>query len=418
MASIFDGTNGSIHSKRSQRKTTTYKGRGQPCTQQAVIAATVDFPRTEFEDRRAMMPATGLKRSFATVDSNAAYEKESKVYAPLGDPLCFQAMQGELAIAPVDDYGVTERNILSIDCQLSVTTTVNGWSTERDAMCAGVVRNARPLSSTDSKGTIVAVGTQTIINTGPYEIMPGDDVYFSLTPFTVFENGVMLNAIEIDEVGQPGFGGAVNADGELAAKFKPATYPMRDNSIYAYLRRGELFIEQAVAQKVLSAGGNYDRITKRNLEDVLAEVTATYRDAPDNPAYEYFRMCIGQNFMYAMDFASTLNEVIEEFVGSYFSSCAAKRKKFIQANGRTPTAESEIRPYKKAKTVAGDENTQYRVAELVQGSVQLLKLISRAKLELVVEVHNYFRRRLIGKCIKGNCPGAGMDIALGFGHKA
>jgi hypothetical protein len=122
-------------------------GRGQPPTQQGMIVATVSFSRDEYKERADNVPiqSAAERAKAGEIDTPTKYAAVYGVQAPLGDKACFQAMQGELAFAVVDDYGVTERNCISQDSQLKVTTTVNALRTDQDGCFGGIVRNARPL---------------------------------------------------------------------------------------------------------------------------------------------------------------------------------------------------------------------------------------------------------------------------------
>jgi hypothetical protein len=402
---------------RRKARVVVSRGRGQPCTQQGMIVGTVDFPRTAYDDRKLSQPTRadiGSKKRKAVTDIQT-WQEANQVIAPLGDPICFQAMQGEIAIAAVDEFGVTERNPLSIDAQLSVTTTVNGWPIEKDAMFAGVVRNARPLTSQDDKGTIAYVGTQTVLNTGPYEIMPGDDVYFSLTPHMTVDNGHVSNAIEIDEAGQPGHHGILNEEGEHNAKFKPALYPLRDNSIYAYLRKGVILIEGWFFQKGLDL---YDPSWNDACWNFI-NLNYTCHSS-DMPALSYFRLVIAEkSLMFIVRDISSLSpadnhakfESLESFSSLYFNETQNKRKKYLEAIGLNDRNTTSSKIFTPQTLVTATTN-----AHITPLCASLQCRYQQGKLELVCEQHNWMRRHLIGKCIKGNAPGSGIDIACGYGH--
>jgi len=416
---------GSERKIRRSHRANAARGRGQPCTQQGIIAGDVDFPRTEYDERKAMQPtraalATANPRKRPITDT-ASWQDANLVYAPLGTPDCFQAMQGEIAITAVDEFGMIERNPVSQDNSLAVTTTVNGWPIGKDAQFAGVVRNARPLRSQDAKGTLVYTGTQTVVNTGPYEIMTGNDVYFSLSPHSVVENGHMSNAIEIDEAGQPGHHGATNEAGEHNAKFKVATYPLTDVSIYTYLRKGCKIADNFFAAEEKKT--KPDAFNKIWLEKCLAAITNEYSEhEKEMPSKYYFIMHIAGN---AARYISTFGkdaklalaawESVEEFAGSYYSRCTDNRKKYQQALGLNEKEDQDYRPAKKFRTSSG--SAVITAEDMGRLFCKLGRQIDQAKLELECEQQNWMRRHLIGKCIRGNTPGSGIDIALGYGHR-
>jgi len=412
------------------------KGRGTPCTQQGMIVGTVDFSRTQYEDRKLLAPTKGVLKDGATPDRDpvVAFQQATGMYAPIGDASCFQAMQGEIAIAAVNDNGITERNPLSNDCSLSVTTTVNGWDIRKDSMFAGVVRNARPLTSKDSKGTIAYVGTQTVMNTGPEEIFPGDEVYYSMTPYSVIENNVMRNVIEADEAGEPGHQGVLNEDGVLAAKFRPSTHPLRDNSIYALVRRGTMEIDNMIEAYMRKTAITVKRIPKEGtvrqlFNGWLIEIKKRFMDlAGELPLMEHFKIYLVSGFLqhcYMCSMNSVFTEGSETKDGvflaflkethvfiheEYFDKVSTKRGKYEEAITQRNTNISSSSAVL-FRCVANDS------AKLNKDVSAFIFKLERAKSETLCEIHNFVRRRLIGKCVRGNVTGAGIDIACGYTHK-
>jgi hypothetical protein len=329
-------------------------------------------------------------------------------------------MQGEIAIAAVNENGITLRNPLSNDCTMNVTTTTNAWPTNLDAMFAGVVRNARPLKSKDPKGTIAYVGTQTVMNTGPEEIMPGDEVYFSMTPYATIEEGQMRNVIEVDEAGQPGHQETLNAEGVLAAKFRVTTLPLRDNSTYALIRRGTIAIDESV----MTTSAKWISLTTRppvrpELDAALESAKKLFLEAPaDFPVMAHLYVYAAASILsvvltitnraYLQDSATEIESWIQPL---YFKDKHDKRRKYTSAIDRERLAEDASRlPVTALPASAAPQ-------QISSATLVLTRMLERAKTETICDVHNFIRRRLIGKCIRGNVSGAGIDIACGYTHK-
>lgn len=422
-------------------------GRGQPCTQQGMIVASVDFPRVEFEEREALLPTKAEvedhrdKRSAkrkrdasagggsggasggaggGSSEAEATWQQANLMQAPLGSAQCFQAMQGEVAFTGVDEFGVVERNLVSQDNSLSVTTTVNGWRTDRDAVFAGVVRYAPKLSVNDSKGTIAVCGTQTVVNTGPEPIHAGAHVYFSLTPTTSTNaNGQLINRADVDEVGEPGAGAGDTHDGSDSTnpKFRPSLYQITDSTVHSFLRKGAFLVDDYFAKK--------ERVqpplefNKRWLTECHEEAVAIYSAGQSEmPVFKYLKMCVAENasrylLVIRTDYLSHNDKrthmlEIEEFVNEYFTEGSKKRKKYLDSVGITEPSVSDFTPVATSSSSPG--------AEQKKAMNVLLCQISQAKTETICEQHNYLRRHLMGKAIRGNPPGSGIDIALGFAH--
>jgi hypothetical protein len=421
-------------SSKRRRSGDVFKGRGQPPTQQGMVVGTVTFPRTEFANRKQSMPPVNMKalKDARPANNAKAFQQLHRVHAPLGDPLSFQAMQGEVAIAALDDYGVAERNILSLDSQLTVTTTVNGWPVGKEACFAGIVRNARPITGDgqgqdDQAGTVAHCGVQGTPNTGPNEICPGDMVYFSLTPHAEYKpDGTVVNQATSDEPGEPGSGGDANEEGVVASKFRVALYPLRDTSVYTFLRAGVVKIEEFF-DKLNPAQQVSHGILSKCESDCLTDFK--YHDTR-MPGMMYFRFVIAESFL---NFLTTraqpqLNldklEWVETFVNDYFQEHERGRIKYVKAVGKTTRMynEDDYRPAKKAKNNSSSSSSSSSSSlssnqqELHTAVREIQSLIGQAKLELVCEQHNWIRKHLIGKCLKGGMPGQGIDIACGYFH--
>lgn len=404
-------------------------GRGQPCTQQGMIVQSVRFPRGEFLDRKAKM-------------------QYNNVYAPLGDESCMQAMQGEVAFSAVDDFGVVERSPNAFDSQMDCHTSVNGWNKDVDAMFAGVVRNARPLSQSDDSGTVARCGTQTIINTGPDDTMCGDIIYFSMHPYTTTtESGQIVPAVEIEEPGTPGYHGQLNAAGELCPKFRVATYAIRDNSMYTFLRKADIIAGRFTLDD-MPAGSDLSTL----IQELIHKTSVPYRQhAPEMPAMKYATFAALQKFFTVLlvyvakvrdvtklnltnvkDVWNFINELEKlEYFKQYFDGNSKRRMKFNEAIGLANANESDVwRPSETLKEEhdlaqgiessggGGDSSVKLSGAAMYFVSLceNMLQLCTQAKLELDEEQHNFLRKRVIGKCLKGAAPGSGMDVALGYGH--
>lgn len=414
------GNESSSSSRRTSNREIASQGRGQPCTQQGMVVGNVKFAREEFDKRKLNM------------GRNA-----NDLIAPLGDPSSFQAMQGEVCFAPVNDYGVTSSDSLSSDIEVSVTTTVNGWRKDEDAIVVGVVRNARPLSSQDSAGTCAFIGTQTIINTGPDDIVAGDMVYISLYPMVVIDDrGVKRPQVSIEEPGIPGYGGQLNAEGEYAPKFRPSTYAIRDNSIYSFIAKGVKLLNghkfSTVSPAAFTASMNkMSSAVKTMYLNHDMEMPARHylaMEISQRAISEIASMCITNRGNVSDAFVAYTNPVtgvfvkeLESLLEPYFERKQRSRKKFIEALGVSSSSASrhDWRPSKRAKLDNNNSDTPNVVAcgeHMLAIYKEVSTLLETAKLECVCEQHNFMRKRVLGKCIKGGPPGGGMDIALGYGH--
>jgi hypothetical protein len=400
--------------KKNSKRITASKGRGQPCTFQGGVVGTVTFPREEFDNRKTNMP-----------------RDTTKMYAPLGDPSCFQSMQGELAIYMLNEYGVAVRNPLAYDSQLSVTTSVNAWPYGVDGACAGVVRNARPLNQSDPAGTIAYVGTQTILNLGPLEIVAGDMVYFSLHPYADVVNGQWRNNIEIEEVGTPGADGTLNANGEYVAKFRPSTWPLRDNSVYSFIRRGQRLIDD---YNPANNGNKLKGLLEKIMNPALAVYqTGDFKVADEMPILDMMRVSsvirvlelfsivynkdpTNKDYLESGGFLTEIETTLEK----YLVNKQENRKKYAlsigQALSSAAVASEGWRPTKRVKKISGSTN-KYDGQDFGLFIVnKLFPIVKQAHLECVSEQYAYLRKRVMGKCIRGALPGAGMDVAFGYGH--
>jgi len=359
---------------------------------------------------------------------DCAKDKMADLVAPLGTVECFVVRVGEPVFSEKGYQAETYRNADTHGAFVPVFSCVNAMYKHQDIVFQGAhifSQDGRPATAynSDAVGTLQTRGTITMVNTGPNVIQVGQQVYWSIFPWTrLDDNGNVQPKIVI-----PGTAGALGEkDGNTGvseARFLPASFGISNGSSAAYFKGVDIDIEN-----IWETSGLLDSVTshKTALEALEAmqykcDHAIFAESAVDLPARQYAHAAIASYLWKVFCFeqphtAMEIGSAVLTWIQRLHQKSRDDSEKYqgnLGANS-VPFNHPSLNPVIGSKLRSIDTwRSENRSIDRLRPQAALAKWTENLKLAATFKQQDHLDSHMGGKSLHAVEPGGSFDIDIG-----